>query len=192
MASSESRPVLVGLSAAGVACCLAGWLARRWYQKVKERDGRGLDGVDWYHRAQFVPDGSLNQKVRHHGSCLCNDITFDLNAPARLVAVDCSCRLCTKKGRFPQLPVKMKDFHCSLDDEFDRGSCYPAPDAVSVHQPMSIFCKKCGVALFVYTQDPFMEEHGWFSVNVHLIDATTIDDVRVVYFDGGKHGGHCE
>lgn len=108
----------------------------------------------------------------YKGSCHCGAVSFEVEAPENLEAVDCNCSVCTKSG-FSGLIVAKRDFK-QLTGEGDLQT-YTFNTGVAKHK----FCKTCGVKAF-YT--PRSNPDG-VSVNVRCLD-TSPALLTVVDFDG--------
>ena len=109
--------------------------------------------------------------TEHQGVCHCGRVRFSINAPHKLAAFDCNCRMCTKKGRFAHVIVDTGDFH--LQCGMDRLSMYETGD----HR--HLFCKECGVNVLFTACDG-----SELAVNVHCIDLETLPTVTYIQ---GKH-----
>ncbi|MBS0582554.1 MAG: GFA family protein, partial [Proteobacteria bacterium] len=40
----------------------------------------------------------MNGFVTHHGRCHCGAVRFEVDAPARIAALDCNCSICRMTG----------------------------------------------------------------------------------------------
>jgi hypothetical protein len=113
--------------------------------------------------------------VTHSGGCHCGAIRFEVQAPADIQALSCTCSMCATTG-FLHLIV--------TDDEFaitagaDNLSEYRFNTGVAKH----LFCKTCGIKAFYV---PRSHPEGW-SVNVNCIDKSSITSVKIEAFDGAN------
>jgi len=109
----------------------------------------------------------------HKGGCHCGRVRFELDAPAELAATECNCSICRMSG-YLHLFVARGEFRL-LQGE-DALSTYTFNTGAAKHH----FCKFCGVKSFYV---PRSHPEG-FSVNVHCIDAGSIEALAVTPFDG--------
>lgn len=108
----------------------------------------------------------------YQGSCHCQSVMFEVEAPGNLDAICCNCSICTKSG-FLHLIVPLSKFRLLTG----RGSIstYSFGSGVAKHT----FCKKCGIKPF-YT--PRSNPDG-IDVNVNCLDTRPVS-VKVSHFDG--------
>jgi hypothetical protein len=114
----------------------------------------------------------MNALVTHHGRCHCGRVTFEVDAPARLDALDCNCSICRMTG-FLHLIVPASRFRLLSGAEFLTE--YTFNTDVAKHR----FCRICGIKPFYV---PRSNPDG-FDVNVRCLDAATIAHVEVTPFD---------
>ncbi len=110
--------------------------------------------------------------VIYKGSCHCQAVTFEVEAPEKIEADYCNCSICSKSG-FLHLIVPASDFKLLSGKE--SLTTYTFNTGVAKHT----FCKVCGVKSF-YT--PRSNPDG-ISVNVHCLD-TKPASVNITEFDG--------
>ena len=110
--------------------------------------------------------------VTHRGGCHCGRVTFEVDAPARLEALDCNCSICRMTG-FLHLIVPASRFR--LISGAESLTEYTFNTGVAKHR----FCRVCGVKPFYV---PRSNPDG-FDVNVRCLDAATIEQVEVTPFD---------
>ena len=118
--------------------------------------------------------------VVHRGGCHCGAVRFEVDAPTKLVCWDCNCSDCRMRRNLhfvvPRLSLRLiedaagGDHGCSQLAEYRWGS------GVARH----LFCARCGISPF-YT--PRSNPDGW-AVTFQCLDAGTVDDVEVRFFDG--------
>jgi hypothetical protein len=112
--------------------------------------------------------------VIHRGGCHCGRVRFEVDAPARLEALDCNCSICRMSG-FVHLIVPASRFRLLAGDaalvEYTFGT------GVAKHR----FCRVCGVKSFYV---PRSNPDG-IDVNVRCIDEGTIESLHVTLFDDG-------
>jgi len=117
----------------------------------------------------------VNENIVHKGGCHCGAVRFEVEAPADMEVISCTCSMCNKTG-FLHLIVEAGQFRIikgkdSLTDyRFNTGTA------------QHLFCKTCGVKAFYV---PRSHPDGW-SVNVHCIDQETIKHLNVSEFDGAN------
>ena len=108
----------------------------------------------------------------YKGSCHCQAVTFEVDAPQNIEAVYCNCSICSKSG-FLHLIVPASRFRLLSGRE--SLSTYSFNTGVAKHT----FCKVCGVKPF-YT--PRSNPDG-VDVNVHCLDSRPAS-VKISEFDG--------
>lgn len=110
--------------------------------------------------------------MKYQGSCHCQAVTFSVEAPEVIDAVQCNCSICQKTG-FLHLIVPLSRF--TLLTGADAITTYTFNTGVAKHT----FCRHCGVKPF-YT--PRSNPDG-IDVNVHCLDTPT-KQVNIEQFDG--------
>ena len=108
----------------------------------------------------------------HHGQCHCGRVRFEVQAPARIDALECNCSICRMSG-FLHLIVPAARFR--LIDGAAALIEYTFNTGVAKHR----FCKVCGIKAFYI---PRSHPDG-VDVNVHCLDPTTIEHIDVTLFD---------
>ena len=117
--------------------------------------------------------------MKYLGSCHCNAITFEVEAP-KIIEVDrCNCSICTKSG-FLHLIVPLSNF--TLLKGAGAISTYTFGSGVAQHT----FCKHCGVKPF-YT--PRSNPDG-IDINVNCLD-TKPEALNITAFDGQNWEKHA-
>ena len=111
----------------------------------------------------------------HLGGCHCGCVRFEVDAAALIEATDCNCSICRKSG-FLHLIVAGNEFRL-LEGE-DALTTYTFNTGAAKHH----FCKFCGVKSFYI---PRSHPDG-VSVNVHCLDAATVEGINVTPFDGAN------
>jgi hypothetical protein len=112
--------------------------------------------------------------VTHRGGCHCGRVRFEVDAPARIDALDCNCSVCRMTG-FVHLIVPASRFR--LVAGADALVEYTFGTGVAKHR----FCRVCGVKSFYV---PRSNPDG-IDVNVRCIDEGTIESLRVTAYDDG-------
>jgi hypothetical protein len=108
----------------------------------------------------------------HRGGCHCGRIRFEVDAPARIDAIECNCSICRMTG-FLHLIVPVSRFR--LLRGADVLTEYTFNSGVAKHR----FCRTCGIKSFYI---PRSHPDG-IDVNVHCLDAATIESIAVTQFD---------
>lgn len=113
-----------------------------------------------------------NGIITHRGSCHCGRVRFEVDAPARIDALDCNCSICRMSG-FVHLIVPAARFR--LLSGADALAEYAFNTGAARHR----FCRQCGVKSFYI---PRSHPDG-VDVNVRCIDEGTIEALHVTPFD---------
>ena len=113
--------------------------------------------------------------VCHIGGCHCGRVRFEVDAPARLDALDCNCSIC-RMSAFLHLIVPATQFR--LLDGADSLTEYTFNTGTAKHR----FCSVCGIKAFYI---PRSHPDG-VDVNVRCLYAATIESVTVTAFDDGN------
>lgn len=108
----------------------------------------------------------------YKGSCHCQTVTFEVEAPAHIEADACDCSICEKSG-FLHLIVPLNAF--TLLSGKDSLSTYTFNTGIAKHT----FCSICGIKPF-YT--PRSNPDG-IDINVHCLD-TKPTSLTVTSFNG--------
>ena len=112
--------------------------------------------------------------VQHRGGCHCGKIRFTVMAPTHLIAIDCSCSICSMK-RNTHFIVPSSNF--KLDDTSESHlSTYQFGTKKAKH----LFCRHCGICSFYI---PRSNPDG-VAVTVHCLDEGTVKTVEMKQFDG--------
>ncbi len=117
--------------------------------------------------------------MKYLGSCHCQAIAFEVEAPENIEADYCNCSICAKSG-FLHLIVPLSKF--KLISGEDALSTYTFNTGVAKHT----FCKVCGVKPF-YT--PRSNPDG-IDINIHCLD-TKPASVEITEFDGQNWEQHA-
>jgi hypothetical protein len=110
--------------------------------------------------------------VTHRGGCHCGAVTFEVEAPARIIVSECQCSICRMSG-FLHLIVPRARFH--LLSGADVLSEYRFNTGTARH----LFCRRCGVKSFYV---PRSNPDG-YSVNLRCLDRANIKAVTIESFD---------
>jgi hypothetical protein len=114
----------------------------------------------------------MSTLVTHRGGCHCGAVRFEVDAPARVEALDCNCSICRMTG-FLHLIVPASRFRLVAGD--DALAEYTFNTGAAKHR----FCRHCGIKSFYV---PRSNPDG-FDVNVRCIDEGTIESLDVTAFD---------
>ncbi|HEY6545357.1 MAG TPA: GFA family protein [Dokdonella sp.] len=110
--------------------------------------------------------------VVHRGGCHCGRVRFEVDAPARIEALDCNCSICRMSG-FLHLIVPTSRFRLVAGESSLRE--YRFNTGAARH----LFCGYCGIKSFYV---PRSNPDG-IDVNVRCLDAETIAQVTTTPFD---------
>lgn len=110
--------------------------------------------------------------VTHRGGCHCRRVRFEVDAPAAIDALDCTCSICRMTG-FQHLIVPAQYFRLLSGD--DALIQYTFNTGAAKHR----FCRNCGIKSFYV---PRSHPDG-IDVNVRCLDADTIESVSLNVFD---------
>ncbi len=110
----------------------------------------------------------------HAGGCHCGAVRFEVEAPARVVALDCNCSLCTMTG-FLHLIVPASKFRLVQGEE--HLATYTFGTGTARHR----FCRTCGIKSFYI---PRSNPDG-YDVNVRCLDAAP-PELVIEPFDGAN------
>jgi hypothetical protein len=110
--------------------------------------------------------------VTHHGGCHCRRVRFEVDAPAVVDALDCTCSICRMTG-FLHLIVPASRFR--LVSGNDALADYRFNTGAARH----LFCRHCGVKSFYV---PRSHPDG-YSINVRCLDPGSVVELRVAAFD---------
>ena len=120
----------------------------------------------------MLPD-RMTALVTHRGGCHCSNVAFEVDAPARLVAQECNCSICSMTG-YLHLIVPASRFRLL------RGAEQLATYTFNTGTARHLFCRRCGIKSFYV---PRSNPDG-YSVNVRCLDRATIAQLEVEPFDG--------
>lgn len=109
----------------------------------------------------------------HKGSCHCGAVSFEVEAPEVIDAIECNCSICKLTG-YLHLIVPASRFR------FIKGkgslTTYTFNTGVAKHT----FCSICGIKPFYI---PRSNPDG-YDINVRCLDASTIKNINIEKFDG--------
>ena len=108
----------------------------------------------------------------HRGSCHCGRVNFELAADL-VVAMDCNCSLCRRKGALWHGADEVDLRILSGEEEL---ALYQFNTMTAKHY----FCRHCGVQPF---GRPRIAPSKWV-VNVRCIDAVDLSSLKILPFDG--------
>eukprot|EP00095_Tigriopus_kingsejongensis_P008520 maker-scaffold81_size397536-snap-gene-0.13 protein:Tk08520 transcript:maker-scaffold81_size397536-snap-gene-0.13-mRNA-1 annotation:"hypothetical protein CAPTEDRAFT_171327" len=115
----------------------------------------------------------MEAKVKHCGGCHCGEVEFEVLAPSEVIAIQCSCSVCTMKQNVHFI-VPNRDF--KLIRGHDRLSSY----TFNTHRAQHTFCSVCGVQSF-YTPRSNPDGKG---IMPHCIKGNTLTRITIQHFDG--------
>ena len=114
----------------------------------------------------------MNAFVTHRGGCHCGAVRFEVDAPARIAALDCNCSICRMTG-FLHLIVPAARFR--LLAGADALTEYTFNTGAAKHR----FCRVCGIKSFYV---PRSNPDG-YDVNARCLDPAKIEAIEVLPFD---------
>jgi hypothetical protein len=114
----------------------------------------------------------MSTMVTHRGGCHCGRVRFEVDAPARIDAVECNCSICRMSG-FVHLIVPASRFR--LLQGADALTEYTFNTGVARHR----FCRVCGIKPFYV---PRSHPDG-IDVNVNCLEPATIEAIVTTQFD---------
>jgi hypothetical protein len=118
---------------------------------------------------------SRGTTVTHYGSCHCGAVRFEVDAPARLTALECNCSICRMTG-FLHLIVPRSRFRLLSGAESLHE--YRFATGAARH----LFCETCGVKSFYV---PRSNPDG-YSVNARCLELATVQAVDIEPFDDAE------
>jgi hypothetical protein len=109
----------------------------------------------------------------HKGSCHCGAVSFEVEAPEVINAIECNCSICKLTG-YLHLIVPASRFRLIKG----KGSLttYTFNTGVAKHT----FCSICGIKPFYI---PRSNPDG-YDINVRCLDASTIKNINIEKIDG--------
>ena len=115
--------------------------------------------------------------VTHRGGCHCGAVAFEVEAPAKIAALECNCSICRMTG-FLHLIVPQSRL------QILRGEADLAEYGFGTRTARHLFCKHCGIKSFYVPRSP----PDGFSVNVRCLDHSTIESVDIDLFEDTDRG----
>ena len=111
--------------------------------------------------------------ITHTGGCHCGRVRFQVEAPAKLDALDCNCSIGCKAG-YLHLIVPAERFKLLSGGEVLTGYGF------NTHTAKHFFCSVCGIkSFYVPGADPNTR-----SVNVRCLDPGTVEMMTITPYDG--------
>ncbi len=110
--------------------------------------------------------------LSHRGGCHCGAVRFEVEAPARIAALDCNCSICKMTG-FLHLIVPAARFRLLAGAQ--QLVEYTFNTGAAKHR----FCRNCGIKSFYV---PRSHPDG-IDVNVRCLDPATIERIDITPFD---------
>lgn len=117
--------------------------------------------------------------MKYKGSCHCQAVQFEIEAPAIIETDDCNCSICKKAG-FLHLILPLSNFKLVSGEE--SLTTYTFNTGIAKHT----FCKVCGIKPF-YT--PRSNPDG-IDINVNCLD-TQPEQIIITPFDGQNWEQHA-
>jgi len=123
----------------------------------------------------------MSALVTHRGGCHCGAVRFEVDAPARIAALECNCSICRMSG-YLHLIVPAARFRLLAGT--DALTEYTFNTGAAKHR----FCRVCGIKSFYV---PRSNPDG-YDINVHCLDPATIAAVDVQPFDDADRDAATE
>ncbi len=117
--------------------------------------------------------------MKYQGSCHCQAVRFEVEAPERIEAERCNCSICSKSG-YLHLIVPRHKFRLLAGAK--QLTTYSFNTGVAKHR----FCKICGIKPFYV---PRSNPDG-IDVNVNCLDTRPVN-INVIEFDGRNWERHA-
>ena len=114
----------------------------------------------------------MNALTTHRGGCHCGRVRFEVDAPARIEALECNCSICRMTG-FLHLIVPASRFRLL------RGADVLTEYTFNTGSARHRFCRVCGIKSFYI---PRSHPRG-IDVNVHCLNPATIEAIVTTLFD---------
>ena len=115
-------------------------------------------------------------KSKHHGSCHCGAVRFEVDIDINTPASRCNCTICTKLNVTASI-VKPNEF--TLLTSEDALSQYVWGGQISVRY----FCKHCGTLCFARGHLDVLGG-DYVSVSMSTLDDIEVSELNVIYWDG--------
>ena len=111
--------------------------------------------------------------VTHLGSCHCNQIQFEVIGEKNIKVLDCSCSICSILN-YKHYIVDKSQF------KLLKGKKYLSTYTFNTNVAKHLFCKNCGIKSFYIPRS----HPDSISVNLNCIHSKTINNVKIIKFDG--------
>lgn len=109
----------------------------------------------------------------HYGSCHCQAVQFQVQAPAEIHAIECNCSICSMTA-YLHLIVPASHF------KLLKGEKILSTYTFDTHEAKHHFCSICGIKSFYI---PRSNPDG-VSVNVRCLNQDSIKKLSIETFDG--------
>ena len=115
----------------------------------------------------------MTARVLHRGGCHCGAVRFEVDAPARVEALDCNCSICAKTG-YLHLIVPRARFRLL------QGEAQQVEYRWGTGAARHYFCGVCGIkSWYVPRSNP-----DGIDVNVRCLDPGSVTELVVTAFEG--------
>ena len=108
----------------------------------------------------------------YRGGCHCGAVRFEVEAPEKLICVDCNCSICSKSGFLHRIVPKSRFKLLSGEQNL---TTYSFNTGVAQHR----FCEICGIKSFYI---PRSNPDGW-DINVRCLEPEPTELI-IEPFDG--------
>ncbi|KAK3001566.1 hypothetical protein RJ639_021236 [Escallonia herrerae] len=115
-----------------------------------------------------------SEMVVHNGGCHCRSVRWRVRAPPSVVAWQCNCSDCSKRGN-THFIVASERFELLGDSKQ-----YLTTYTFGTHTAKHTFCKVCGITSFYV---PRSNPDG-IAITFRCVDSGTLSYVVIKYFDG--------
>jgi hypothetical protein len=114
--------------------------------------------------------------IKHHGSCHCGKVRFEVEVDRSTPAGRCNCSICTKVAATSSIIRPEALLLGSPEAELGQ---YAWGGMTATR----FFCKQCGIHCFLRGHLPELGG-DYVSVNLNCLDDIDVSDLKVVYWDG--------
>ena len=115
----------------------------------------------------------------HKGGCHCGKVSFEVEAPADIEAVECNCSICSMTG-FLHLFVSRRALKLLTDEAAIQTYTFGS------HTAQHYFCRYSGIKTFYV---PRSHPDG-VSVNARCLEPGSVAEIRSTPFDGANWEDH--
>jgi len=114
----------------------------------------------------------MNLKI-YKGSCHCNKVQFEIQAPKNFSAIECNCSVCSKSG-YLHLHIKKENF------TLISGKNILISYRFNTKEAEHLFCRYCGIKSFYQPRS----HKNSYSINVRCLDDIDVNTVKIEFYNG--------